>query len=113
MKLFLTAGLLVFAASAYGQLLAPRDPGQWRDAQNASGGGTAAAVRPPARDAEKSNALFDRLDRNKDGYLSAGELASDDANSGNWITIDRNGDGRIGRDEFTIVDPTGIATRRP
>ena len=113
MKLLLTTSLFLFTATAAAQLMPPRDPGQWRDAQNASGGGTAAAVKPPPRDADKSNALFDRLDRNKDGYLSAGELASDDANSGNWITIDRNGDGRIGRDEFTIVDPTGVTTRRP
>jgi hypothetical protein len=111
MRLLLAAGLLAVATGAAAQLLEPRDRGQWRDAQNASGGGT--AVLPPARDAEKSNALFDRLDRNKDGTLSAEELASDTANAGNWITIDRNGDGRIGRDEFTIVDPSRVATQRP
>jgi hypothetical protein len=102
MKLLLAASLIAFSTAAAAQLLPPRDPGQWRDAQNASGGGT--AVTPPARDADASRALFDRLDRNKDGHLSAQELATDDANSGNWITIDRNGDGRIGRNEFTIID---------
>jgi hypothetical protein len=110
MRLFLAA-VLAFPLAAAAQLLPPRDPGQWRDAQNASGGGT--AVKPPPRDADASRALFDRLDRNKDGYLSAQELSSDDANAGNWITIDRNNDGRISRDEFTIIDPSRVATQRP
>ena len=108
---FLLFAVLAFPLAASAQLLPSRDPGQWRDAQNASGGGT--AVNPPARDADASKALFDRLDRNRDGYLSAQELGSDDANAGNWVTIDRNRDGRIGRDEFTIVDPSRVATRRP
>ena len=111
MKVLLAASLFLFSMSASAQLLQNSDPGQWRDAQNASGGGT--AVTPPPRDVDASRALFDRLDRNKDGYLSAQELSSDDANSGNWVTIDRNRDGRIGRDEFTIVDPSRVATRRP
>jgi hypothetical protein len=92
MRLLLAAGLLAVATGAAAQFLEPRDRGQWRDAQ-------------------KSNALFDRLDRNKDGALSAEELASDTANAGNWITIDRNGDGRIGRDEFTIVDPSRVVAK--
>jgi len=111
MKLLLAASLLAFSMSAGAQLLAPRDPGQWRDAQNASGGGT--AVNPPPRDADASRALFDRLDKNKDGYLSADELSSDAASTQNWITIDRNRDGKISRDEFTIVDPSRVATQRP
>jgi hypothetical protein len=44
--------------------------------------------------------LFERLDRNKDGTLSADELAAPEAKSTNWIAIDRNRDGRISRDEF-------------
>jgi len=111
MRFVLAATLLAFTATAAAQLLTPRDPGQWRDAQNASGGGT--AVTPPPRDADASRALFDRLDRNKDGILSAQELDSDEARTGNWVTIDRNRDGRISRDEFTIVDPTRVATQRP
>lgn len=47
--------------------------------------------------------LFERLDRNKDGYLSPEELASDEARSRNWIAVDRDRDGRIGRSEFNLV----------
>ena len=47
--------------------------------------------------------LFDRLDRNKDGYLSKEELSVPEANNGNWIAVDRNRDGRISRSEFSPV----------
>lgn len=50
--------------------------------------------------AETPEQLFDRLDRDKDGYLSPQELASDAAKAGNWIAIDRDRDGRISRSEF-------------
>jgi EF hand len=35
--------------------------------------------------------------------LSAQELAAPAAQQGNWIAVDRNGDGRITRDEFGLV----------
>ena len=47
--------------------------------------------------------LFDRLDRNKDGYLSREELGSDEAKTRNWIAVDRDRDGRISRAEFNLV----------
>ena len=47
--------------------------------------------------------LFDRLDRNKDGYLSKLELSGPEANNGNWIAVDRDRDGRISRSEFSAV----------
>jgi EF hand domain-containing protein len=50
--------------------------------------------------------LFDRLDRNRDGYLSREELASEEAKNRNWIAIDRDGDGRISRSEFNLVGPS-------
>lgn len=53
-----------------------------------------------------SASLFDRLDRNKDGFLSAEELASDEARSRNWIAVDRDRDGRISRAEFNLVGTT-------
>jgi Ca2+-binding EF-hand superfamily protein len=53
--------------------------------------------------AEPEASLFDRLDRNKDGYLSKEELAAPAAQNGNWIAIDRDRDGRISRREFNTV----------
>lgn len=60
--------------------------------------------------AEPEASLFERLDRNKDGYLSREELASRDALTRNWIAIDRDRDGRISRSEFGLV---GIAANKP
>ena len=57
-----------------------------------------------------SASLFDRLDRNKDGYLSREELASDEARSRNWIAVDRDRDGRISRAEFNLV---GVPSATP
>jgi EF hand len=64
--------------------------------------------------------LFDRLDRNRDGYLTPDELSSQEANSRNWIAVDRNRDGRISRSEFGLVgtskpEPSAAAgaTRTP
>lgn len=64
----------------------------WGADPEAAGGATAPTV-----------SLFDRLDRNKDGYLSKEELGSDEARTRNWIAVDRNRDGRISRSEFNIV----------
>ena len=58
---------------------------------------------PWGADAESADALFDRLDRNKDGYLTQDELGADEAKRGNWIAIDRDGDGRISRAEFGMI----------
>ena len=73
--------------------------------------------------ADEDASLFDRLDRDKDGYLSAIELATPEARNGNWIAVDRDRDGRISRAEFNIViarpspqaEPTAAAggTREP
>jgi hypothetical protein len=57
-----------------------------------------------------SASLFERLDRNKDGYLTSDELTSDEAKTRNWIAVDRDRDGRISRGEFGLV---GIASTPP
>lgn len=44
--------------------------------------------------------LFRRLDHNRDGFLSSAELDSDAALRGNWVAVDRDGDGRISAAEF-------------
>lgn len=56
-----------------------------------------------AADGATAASLFERLDRNKDGYLSPAELASEEARSRNWIAVDRDRDGRISRSEFNLV----------
>src|SRR5512134_2318249 len=50
-----------------------------------------------------ARSIFERLDRDNDGYLSKEELAAPEAQNGNWIAIDRDRDGRISRAEFGTV----------
>ena len=77
--------------------------------QDASGGAT--APRPSfRRDASASQALFDRLDKNRDGYLTGTELTSPEALTANWLGVDRDADGRISRAEFTAVPQTESAS---
>ena len=68
------------------------------------------APQPGAGATAPATSLFDRLDRNKDGYLSKDELESDEAKNRNWIAVDRDRDGRISRSEFGLV---GIAKPEP
>ena len=75
----------------------------WGQAAAGDAGSGAGASAPAA-------SLFDRLDRNKDGYLSREELASEEAQRRNWIAVDRDRDGRISRSEFGLV---GIAADKP
>ena len=78
---------------------------------SASGGATAPS---PSfrRDADASRALFDRLDKNRDGYLTGGELTSIEALTTNWLSVDRNNDGRIARSEFTSIESGDVALGR-
>ena len=46
---------------------------------------------------------FDRLDKNRDGFLTGAELTSQEALTSNWISVDRDADGRISREEFSAV----------
>lgn len=49
---------------------------------------------------DQSARLFDRLDLNRDGYLSESELAS---RQGDWVAVDSDRDGRISRSEFKAL----------
>ncbi len=92
--------------------LAQQQPPEKKN-ESASGGATAPS---PSfrRDASASRALFDRLDKNRDGYLTGGELTSTEALTSNWISVDRDNDGRIGRSEFTTIESGEVAaTQRP
>jgi EF hand domain-containing protein len=57
---------------------------------------------PPA-DPAAARRLFRELDRNGDGYLSDQELWSERGRQDNWAAVDRNRDGRITPDEFTVI----------
>jgi hypothetical protein len=97
MKIQHIALALLIALPAYAQQK-PAAPSN----DNASGGAT--APRPSFRqDASATQALFERLDKNRDGYLTGGELTSQEAQTTNWLAVDRDGDGRISRAEFGLV----------
>ncbi|HEX6321975.1 MAG TPA: EF-hand domain-containing protein [Burkholderiales bacterium] len=104
---FLLTLVLWVAASAWAQ---QQDPAAKTD-EAASGGATAPS---PSfrRDASASRALFDRLDKNRDGYLTGGELTSMEALTTNWISVDRDNDGRIARSEFTTIGSGEVALGR-
>jgi hypothetical protein len=68
---------------------------------------TRAIRRLPDRD-PRVTPLFSRLDRDGDGYLSDAELA---VRAGNWIAMDRNGDGRIAPSEFRDLGEFQAAAR--
>lgn len=108
MRLLLVLALLALAP-AYAQEKKPAAPPAAEE-QSASGGAT--APRPSfRRDATSSRALFDRLDKNHDGYLTGTELTSQEALAASWLGVDRDGDGRISREEFTAVNPSETARR--
>ena len=110
MRLLLALALFAPACAFAQDKPAATPPRLENASESASGGAT--APRPNfRRDTASSQALFDRLDKNHDGYLTGTELISQEALSTNWLGVDRNGDGRIGRDEFTAVTPSETARR--
>jgi hypothetical protein len=97
--------LLALALFTLGPAFAQEKPAATPPSEESASGG-ATAPRPNfRRDAVSSRALFDRLDKNRDGYLTGTELTSQEALTTNWLGVDRDGDGRISREEFTAVNP--------
>ena len=110
MRLLVALALFILAP-AFGQDKPAATPAKQENASDSASGG-ATAPRPNfRRDTASSQALFDRLDKNHDGYLTGTELTSQEALSTNWLGVDRDGDGRISRDEFTAVNPSETARR--
>jgi hypothetical protein len=83
----------------------------WGQAAGSAGSGASAASPTAASVSPSAASLFERLDRNKDGYLSSAELESDEAKNRNWIAVDRDRDGRISRAEFGLVGGPAIASQ--
>ncbi|HVL36309.1 MAG TPA: EF-hand domain-containing protein [Burkholderiales bacterium] len=104
---------LALAGAAYAQ----SKPATPRAGANDSAAAGATAPRSAfTRDTVASNSLFERLDKNRDGYLTGEELTSPEAIGASWIAIDRDNDGRISREEFTALQDAGgsvAVTRRP
>jgi hypothetical protein len=94
--IFALAAGAAFAQTAQKPNPAPAKPAPAAAGQSAAGGASAATG--------STASLFSRLDRNRDGYLDKNELASDLARRGNWVAMDRDGDGRISRSEFRVVE---------
>jgi hypothetical protein len=102
--------LLLVALLAAGAAFA-----QEKKEESASGGATAPkpdfATAAPRNDA-LSQALFNRLDKNRDGYLTGAELTTGEALTSNWLAVDRDADGRISRTEFSVVETSGEVARK-
>ena len=114
MKLLVALALLNLSVTFAQEKPAATDSKEENASQNASASASGGATAPRPnfrRDTASSQALFDRLDKNRDGYLTGSELTSQEALSSNWLGVDRNGDGRISRDEFTAVTPAETARR--
>jgi hypothetical protein len=92
---------VVLSADVLAQTARP-EPARPSEAPASSASGNAEKGRPlnQAQGPADSAQLFARLDRNRDGYLSAAELED---RQGDWIALDRDGDGRISRSEFQAL----------
>jgi Ca2+-binding EF-hand superfamily protein len=61
------------------------------------------ATTAPAR-AEDNAAEFDKLDKNKDGFIDKGEAMMEPKLLTKWADIDTNKDGKISKDEYLAYE---------
>ena len=94
--------LLLVTLLAAGAAMAQEKPSAKEE--SASGGATAPRPSFEPRNDAAAQALFSRLDKNRDGYLTGTELTTGDALTSNWFAVDRDADGRISRAEFSVIE---------
>jgi len=92
--------LVLAAAPALAQNEPQKPPAQPApQARSAAAGGSTV----PREDPAEARRIFRELDRNGDGVLSGDELWSERGQDTNWAAVDRNRDGRITAEEFTVL----------
>lgn len=94
---FFMVFLLLLAGNAHAQQAPQGDPANKDESRKQERSAAAGATRP------SPSPLFDRLDRNGDGYLSEQELWSELGERSEWAALDADRDGRISPAEFIVM----------
>jgi len=106
----LLAGLFVPAVAAFG---APAfAEGNKSTAPTAASSSTTGTTSTSATAAESKDALFARLDANKDGKLSSDEGRQDSKVQGLWTQLDADNDGSVTQAEFMATPALEAAPKK-
>lgn len=103
----LIAVAIAGAFAVPGIVMAQSATSQPRDQAHKSAPGTGAAGR-----SGRSAALFDRLDRNNDGFISRDEAKDATELQGRFAELDKDNDGKISASEMRALDAGRSATSR-